>query len=271
MRESETSVKPFIRIQRNVDSRRECLPMRDMADCLLQAYDCVARSAYRKFLLRGGVPGGELDDWLNAEHELLGNLAVDVEDAGGYVSALASVPGLTSEDVDVGIDPRWLVILGRHSTVGRAELDDQRLDEEQIAEWASSIHADARTLRFHATRTTGSHMQRKDEANAAGGNSAAAQALKNSEFEALDQESKPNSPSVQAAGGNTERAGGSQPTARFDRKAEISQGTDSDSEEPVAPSQLFCILELPTEVDPSSCVAVLANGLLGIRMPKKMK
>lgn len=245
--------------------------MRDMADCLLQAYDCVARRAYKKFLLRGGLPGGELDDWLNAEHELLGNLSVDVEDAGGYVSALASVPGLTSDDVDVGIDPRWLVILGRHSTVERAELVDQRLDEDQISEWASAIQADARTFRFHSTRTTGSQMQRKVEASAAGAKSGGGQELKGSGPEAQGQESKPNGSSLEGAGGKAESEGSAQPTERLDRKTEISRRMDRDSEELEAPSQLFCILELPTEVDPSSSVAVLANGLLGIRMPKKIK
>jgi HSP20 family molecular chaperone IbpA len=33
-------------------------------------------------------------------------------------------------------------------------------------------------------------------------------------------------------------------------------------------SNLFCILELPAEVDPERCTAILSNGLLGIRMCK---
>src|SRR5271155_1251142 len=139
-------MKPIITIQRGADLQRECVPLRDMTDCLLQAYDCVARRAYQKFLQRGGVPGGELDDWLNAEHELLGNLPVDLEDAGIFVSALASLPGLTSAEVEVGIDPRWLVILGRQSSVGLNE--EPVVDDEQIAAWASSIHTETRTVQM---------------------------------------------------------------------------------------------------------------------------
>jgi HSP20 family molecular chaperone IbpA len=33
-------------------------------------------------------------------------------------------------------------------------------------------------------------------------------------------------------------------------------------------SDLFCMLELPAEVDPARCTAILSNGLLGIHMPK---
>jgi HSP20 family molecular chaperone IbpA len=33
-------------------------------------------------------------------------------------------------------------------------------------------------------------------------------------------------------------------------------------------SDPFCMLELPAEVDPARCIAILSNGLLGIHMPK---
>src|ERR1700726_2796587 len=33
-------------------------------------------------------------------------------------------------------------------------------------------------------------------------------------------------------------------------------------------SHLFCMLELPAEVDPARCTAILSNGLLGVHMPK---
>lgn len=36
----------------------------------------------------------------------------------------------------------------------------------------------------------------------------------------------------------------------------------------VAPEHLFCICELPAEVDPASCRAIVFNGLLGIRLAK---
>jgi HSP20 family molecular chaperone IbpA len=32
--------------------------------------------------------------------------------------------------------------------------------------------------------------------------------------------------------------------------------------------QSVCVLELPSDVDPSRSIAVLSDGVLGIRMPK---
>src|SRR5271168_4464699 len=50
--------------------RRETVARCDLTDCLLQAYEFVARRAYEKFLMRGGESGKELEDWLSAEREM---------------------------------------------------------------------------------------------------------------------------------------------------------------------------------------------------------
>jgi HSP20 family molecular chaperone IbpA len=220
--------------------QRECLPLRDMTDCLLQAYDCVARLAYHKFVSRGAQTGGELDDWLNAERELLGNLPVDLEDGGDCLSVLASLPGLNSREVDIGIDPRWLVILGHHSASDKAaDQAEQEADFDQVAAWVSTIHRDARTLRinFRDAGISGASVRRSV------GPKLPLHCGANSE------------PLVMPADVNHMRGcAGSQ----------ITEGVGA-----TAPSQLFCVLELPAEIDPLRCAAVLSDGLLGIRMPKR--
>jgi len=239
---------------------RECIPLRDLTDCLLQAYDRVARRAYQRFLNRGGVPGGELEDWLSAEHELLGNLPVDLEDAGNSLSALASVPGLTGGELEIGIDSRWLVILGRNPQ-GEAvsELEDLDVDPNRVAAWASSVHADARTLRV------------------------CSQQGKEQQMAASQDGTRGLPPAVRAdAGISVTVAEGVSNYQRSLQKADIlkanesngfsswpSEGNGLDPVQTGAPSQLFCVMELPAEVDPARSVAVLANGLLGIRMPKR--
>jgi len=64
---------------------------------------------------RGGSRGGELDDWLGAERELIRGVPVTVEDAPAYVSALATVPAHSAAEIEVGIESRWLVILAQPS------------------------------------------------------------------------------------------------------------------------------------------------------------
>jgi HSP20 family molecular chaperone IbpA len=195
---------------------RECIPVRDMTDCLIEAYDCVARLAYEKFVARGSRSGGELDDWLNAEHELLDNLAVHIEDQGDSISALVSVPGLHAAQITIGIESKWMVIVGRRESEDDSGdgPDDASVNDAKIDQFSRAVHSHVQTARI----------------------SAASFAL-SPEFHARRQ----------AAAANA-----------------------SDAEKREKPPHLFSILELPAEVDPSRAVAVLADGLLGLRVPKKI-
>lgn len=104
-----------------VPRSRKCLVLGDLTDCLLQAYECVGRRAYQKFLARGAEPGRELDDWLAAERELLRPITVDLEESEEFVHALASAPCFSNAHVDVSVEPRWLAILAEnYSAAGSA-------------------------------------------------------------------------------------------------------------------------------------------------------
>lgn len=266
-------MKPSITVQRIGSVQRECLPFRDMTDCLLQAYDCVARRAYQIFLGRGGNPGGELDDWLNAERELLGNLPVNLEDGGESFSALASLPGLSSAQVDVGIDPRWLVILGHHHRACEfGEQDERDTDFDQVAAWVSTIHADSRTLRVNcrgakpSVSSPGQHVPARLPPSLAN-NSAPAHVTNGAG--AVPKRDSTNPRPVDHHDELPETRRPTQPAhARKARPAASFEGGPEQYADGIA-SQLFCVLELPSEIDPVRCVAVLANGLLGIRMPKR--
>ena len=163
--------------------RRKCIVLGDLTDCLLQAYECVARRAYEKYLERGGMPGGELEDWLSAEHELLHPITVDFEECDEYVHALASSPCFAHADVDVSIEPRWLAIL------------------------AEGPPADGFVNRASS------------------------------------------SPSGTSSAGDSSAQSG----------------------EAAASSQAFCVVQLPAEVVPKASIAILGDGVIGIRMPKAIR
>ena len=177
-------------------SRRDCITLSDPTDCLLEAYDCVARRAYEHFLARGPRPGGELADWLRAERELLLGFTINVQDSAEFVYALASIPGATAARLEVGIESRWLVILAQDSRPAQVVRD----------EVASGV-----TRSFDL----GLAISR----------------------------AKP-------------------PAASAGRHGE----SRLDDEQP--PSKSVCILELPAAVDAARSIAILSDGLLGIRMPK---
>ncbi|HTW24019.1 MAG TPA: DUF2934 domain-containing protein [Candidatus Baltobacteraceae bacterium] len=97
---------------------REYVALHDLTACLLEAYDCVSRRAYEKYVERGGEPGKEMEDWLAAQRELLPSLPTNVKESGDFVYALASVPGTGAGEIAVGVESQWLVILVGWSPLG---------------------------------------------------------------------------------------------------------------------------------------------------------
>lgn len=177
---------------------RECVPLSDLVESLRCAYGRVARLAYAKFLDRGAQTGCEVAEWLEADHETLGKMQVDIAESEGAVTVLASLIGYRSAEVSIGIEPRCLLILGRHESADRADRTDMCS--------ADPLHPPT---------------PRDEDCFAHMGTDASCEPF----------------------------------TARSESK-------DFQSSDP------FCMLELPAEVDPARCTAILSNGLLGIHMPK---
>jgi HSP20 family molecular chaperone IbpA len=174
-------------------SPRECVVLADPTDCLLDAYDCVAQRAYENFLAFGPRPGGELEDWLNAERQLLLNFPIDIEETPDFIYALASVPGATAARISIGIESRWIVIVVR-----------QPRKQARMALAAKRESADSEASKSDQSR----------------------------------RESKADQP----------------PTPDHlleDRRAKS-----------------VCVLGLPSSVDGTRSIAVLSDGVLGIRMAK---
>jgi HSP20 family molecular chaperone IbpA len=235
---TESSKTRHRRLERTCSvPQRECLPLRDLTDCLLQAYDHVAHRAYEIFLDRGGRPGGELEDWLCAERELLSELELDCEESGEFVRAMGSVPGFTGEEISIGIEPHWLVILARRESGG----DDRRVD-------TVDGHADGTPRSQEPKRSPKRKSVRMEETGGAG--------------------AEP----IEPVRGATRTCG----DGKLSKPENATTFLDGDSRPDTGPgpdqmpSQMFCVVELPAEVVPSRSIAVLANGLLGIRMPKKL-
>jgi Protein of unknown function (DUF2934) len=90
---------------------RANLALVDFTDCLLQAYDGVARRAYQKFVARGSKPGSELDDWLSSERELATHIQVDVAESENFVHAMVTLKGDRGGEVSVALEGRWLMVL----------------------------------------------------------------------------------------------------------------------------------------------------------------
>jgi HSP20 family molecular chaperone IbpA len=165
----------------------ECVRLRDLTDCLSEAYDCLSELSDGTLRGGGGKPRESRQKLRAAERELMPWLPVDFAESEGFVRVLASAPGFCAADVWVGIEPLWLVVFARR---------------EDGAEPCAAVPQPA--------AASDKRLSRDDPAAA------------------------PQKTGQQVCG----------------------------------PRQTFCVCSLPAEVNPNQSVAVLANGLLAIRMPK---
>lgn len=244
---------------------RENVAVRDITDCLIEAYDCVARLACEKFVARGAQAGGELDDWLTAEHELLDNLPADLQDSGEFITALVSVPGVHASQINIGIESRWLVIVSRREYDG--ENDRSREADGDGDEGAPENGTEGRAGKNYESRCDSDAEKVAEFSRAVHGywkskQNGAVPIASSSELHASRRTLE-----VNVLGGQPLRG---QPLSNEPICGDTLSGQPSCGKPSKPLPQLFAILELPAEVDASQSVAVLAGGLLGLRMPKKL-
>ncbi|MFY9802508.1 MAG: DUF2934 domain-containing protein [Candidatus Acidiferrales bacterium] len=184
---------------------QEQIPLRDLSDCLLAAYEGVSRRAFRLYQVRGAGPGSDLKDWKNAERDLFAAMPVDLAESGESLYALASVPGYAAAEISVAVEDRWLLISG----------------------YGHSSEQSGVTVRGDGSGELGATSEQLDDGT----------------------------PAVLEVHG----------CERLDSQSEL----DADeSFRDCVVRRPFCVVDLGRKVDAARSVAVLANGLLAIRMVK---
>lgn len=187
------------------DSGHHQIPLRDLAECLLEVYEGVSARAFRLHQAKGAEAGSELEDWKEAERDLLGAMPVDLAETGENFYALASVPGYAPAEISVAVEDCWLLISGYGHSFGQAEsaVGGVKFDESGIVSSGS-------------------------------------------EASAADSPGEGVSPSL---------------ILQSDPCAE-QRG------ESCAVRRPFCVVELGRKVDASRSIAVVANGMVAVRMAK---
>ena len=89
---------------------------KDLLEQMCDWSDRISKRAYELFLDRGAALGRELDDWFNAERELLKPIALEVQDKKEEFLVKAEIPGFEAKDIDIQVDGSRLVIKGHHDT-----------------------------------------------------------------------------------------------------------------------------------------------------------
>lgn len=98
-----------------VKQRKEQMPVKvtsDLSDRTREIVDAINRRAYEIFEARGYLNGRDLDDWLQAESELLYPLHLDVQELDNTLILRCELLGFGSDEFEVKVEPRMLTIAG---------------------------------------------------------------------------------------------------------------------------------------------------------------
>jgi HSP20 family protein len=85
-------------------------------DRFQQVYDSIARRAFEIFDSNGRWLGHDLADWFQAESEILHPVHLEISETNEALNVRAEVPGFTSKELDINVEPRRLTITGKHET-----------------------------------------------------------------------------------------------------------------------------------------------------------
>jgi HSP20 family molecular chaperone IbpA len=86
----------------------------DVFDRIQQFYDSTARRAFEIFENNGRWLGHDLEDWFRAESELLHPVHLEMAESDDNLMVRAEVPGFSTKELEISIEPRRLTILGKH-------------------------------------------------------------------------------------------------------------------------------------------------------------
>lgn len=88
----------------------------DVYNQIQQTYESIARKAFEIFDGNGRWLGHDLEDWLRAESELLHPVHLEITDSDQNLAVRAEVPGFSTKELDINVEPRKLIITGKHET-----------------------------------------------------------------------------------------------------------------------------------------------------------
>jgi len=85
----------------------------DVFDRIQQTYDEIARRAFEIFD-NNGRRGNDLEDWFRAESELLHPVHLEMAESDDNLTVRAEVPGFSTKELEINVEPRRLMIAGKH-------------------------------------------------------------------------------------------------------------------------------------------------------------
>lgn len=79
-------------------------------------FEDVACRAFEIFEGNGRTFGHDLEDWFQAERELLHRVNIELTETEGTFEIKAEVPGYDEKELEINVEPRRVIIAGRHES-----------------------------------------------------------------------------------------------------------------------------------------------------------
>ena len=109
-------------------------------DELNEMHDRIMRRAFEVFEHNGGVFGKDLDNWLQAERELLWKPALELREKDGKFLLEAAVSGVDPRDIDIEVTPEDIVLKAEVKHEHKQENGTVHVCEFQFGKMFRSIH-----------------------------------------------------------------------------------------------------------------------------------
>jgi len=103
----------------------ETLPVKktnSIWDEIEKMQDCIMRRAYDIFRGNGSSLGKELDDWLQAERELVWKPSIELEEKDNEFRLQVAVPGVDPKDINIEVTPEDILV--------KAEMKKEKKEEK---------------------------------------------------------------------------------------------------------------------------------------------
>lgn len=86
------------------------LPEDHFSQVMEDIHRLIARRAYELFSDRGFAHGHALDDWLQAESEILEFAPLKISETEDAITATAKLPGYPAQEIEIHVEPRRLFV-----------------------------------------------------------------------------------------------------------------------------------------------------------------
>jgi HSP20 family molecular chaperone IbpA len=116
------------------DAAVAIVPAQVLTDRMSEIRDMIASRAYELYEARGGSHGRDIEDWTQAEHEIMHLCRHDIRESDDAVILHAQIPGSQADQLEVSIEPRRLMVNGTIS------LDARRIPAEPRKQRIFRLH-----------------------------------------------------------------------------------------------------------------------------------